>query len=207
MSEKIEFIISATVILLVITAGLLWAYFDKPNNFRIQNEYYGFEIETPKNWFGEENTYYSMENIAKILSECKKAKPSSSSYEIGAFRFKDQKYSLEDVSTLDISPEAKSGAILEVAISCVPGYTADNTSNFALGNLTIAGENAIKSLMNSSQFGDVEYISLFHNGFKYDIREYVYVSSADRLVNEDKIRSKYEKTFDKIISSLNFLND
>jgi hypothetical protein len=207
MSEKIEFFISSIVIVLVLVVGFTWVYFDKPKSFRIQNKYYAFELNAPKDWIAEENTSYTEDSISQILDQCKDGQPASDSYEVGVFRFEDQK-TTSNISGEDGSfNQDKSSGILEISVSCMPNFPKDDLSAYGAGDLEIAGENAIKSIISLPQFGNVESISFFHNGLKYDLREYVYISSSDKGDRENLLRNSYQKAFSKIISSFKFIND
>ncbi len=101
------------VILLVLLIGGFFAYkvFAKPNNYIIENKYYGFELQTPSGWHAQENTNYSENSIAEILKNCKNDKLNKNAvYEVGAFKFGNQK--------------DNEGVVFEVLVYCVPeNYT------------------------------------------------------------------------------------
>ncbi|MGA2418415.1 MAG: hypothetical protein ABSF55_04240 [Candidatus Staskawiczbacteria bacterium] len=204
--KGIKFFVFVVIILLVILAGFfVYSRFIKGNDYLIKNKYYGFELTTPKNWSAEENASYSEDNINQLLTECKSDGSSQSSvYEIGAFRFKDQKYPQDFGISGSFPAGFPSGAILEIAIDCIPGSIKSKVINYNYGNLKIGGEKAFDEFLNLPVFGKTEYLSFSHNNFQYKISEYVYVSPADKIKSEEKIRENYAKIFNEIISSFKF---
>jgi len=204
--KKIQPIIITSACLLILAAGLFLYFhffYRTVNNYLIENKYYGFKLQTPKGWIGEEKTAYSENNITSLLAECKNDKSDNASvHEIGAFRFQNQKYP-DGFGDLGYFPAGlSSGAILEVIVNCIPDSTQSKIGNYS-GNLRIAGEQALGEFLNLSGFGKTESLSFLHNNFQYKIREDVYVSPADKN-NENRIRENYTEAFKKIISSFNF---
>jgi len=188
-------------ILLILMAGIfLYHHFVKANNYLIENKYYGFKLQTPSRWVGEEKTFYSDDNIAQLLLGCNNDKSSSASdYEIGAFRFENQKFpDLTDT----FAAGAKSGAVLEISVNCVPG-TATKVVGYG-SNLKIGGEKIFELNLNLPGFGDTKQLSFLHNNFEYKLKECIYISPVDKNA-EKKLRAKYMQAFNKIISSFKFI--
>jgi hypothetical protein len=205
---KVEPFFVVSVILIVLLIGFSFYYyfvFGGENNYRIENEYYGFKLKTTKNWFGEENTFYSKEKITQILNECKKDELGLSSYKIGAFRFKNQKSFQESTNNENILNNTKSTAIFEITINCLPNNAKDKITDYSFSNLKVAGENAFSGVLSLSGFSDAKYFSLFHDNFEYKINEYVYISPDDKGFGEEYIIKQYKEEFDKIVSSFKFL--
>jgi hypothetical protein len=198
-------IVVAIIILLVLIAGFfLYRYFvsNKINSYLIENKYYGFRLQTPKNWIAEEKTSYSEDNIAQTLTKCGGDK--TSAYGIGAFKFESQKYP-DNFIELSSFPEGfTNGAILSVEINCVPENLRNDTTKGLTDNLQIAGEKAFQGVLSWDGFGAIKHISFFHNDFQYNINEYVYIAPSDKN-NSDKLRANYSAIFDKIISSFKFV--
>ena len=196
--------VSVVIVVLVLVAGyFLYKNFVKPNNYLIENSYYGFKLQTPKHWTAIEKIAYSEDNITKILAKCKNGKEIS---EMGAFRFESLIYP-EDLASLGSAVEASaclsSGSIFEVSVNCVPDSMKNKIESIT-GSLSIAGEKASKEVFDSPQFGKTTQISLLHDNLQYKINGYVYVSPKDKA-NENKLRQNYACAFNKIISSFKFL--
>lgn len=209
--KTIFFIVSAVFVFLILSTAIFLHYHlisNKPNSYHIKNNYYGFDLSTPKNWTAKRNMSYTDQNIAAAILECNKSKnnPSLSSWKIGDFKFEDQKYPDGFSDSASISNSEKTGAILEVAVSCVPGEKSGNAFLGDLNNSKIGGENIFEQFLNLPIFGKTKYIYFSHNNLQYKITEYVYVSLQDKIKGEGQIRQEYDKTFSKIISSFKFLN-
>ena len=204
--KGIKFLIFGIAILLILLVAFLIYYRFVPNDknrYSIQNKYYGFQLETPKSWIAEEKTSYSENEVGQLIVECQNNKSSESSvYEIGSFRFKDQKYPLDFGNTLPPLAGFPSGAILNISVSCMPDVIKSEIYNF--GNLSVGGEKASEQFLNLSGFGKTKFISFFHKNLQYKIFEYVYISPEDKGANEGKIRESYGEKFDKIISDFKF---
>ena len=129
---KIEYPIVPIIITIAILAMLIiflsYNYFVKPNNYNIENKYYGFQLQAPKGWITKENTLYSEENIAQVLSDNK-----SAGQQVGAFIVENQKYpdNFSDSTLNNVPSNIQSGAVLEIAVFS------------ASGGSKIAGENTI----------------------------------------------------------------
>jgi len=203
--EIIKFAVSALVIIILLVAGLFWMRFDQPNNYRIQNKYYAFELKTPRNWSAEQNSSYPEDAVGSILDKCKGDNYQEAPYRVGAFRFKDQKYLQEVMGSQDIPDDAKSGALLSLTISCIPTYAKNGITGYNSGNFEIGGEKAMRASINMPGFGNVESFSVLHGGLKYDFKGFIYILPEDAEKEED-IRSNYNKDFEKIISSFKFTN-
>ena len=191
--NKTPFFISVIAVLLILLlAYFLYNHFLKPNNYKIENKYYGFQLQAPNGWIAKEDTFYSEDNIAKILATNQNNQQSNLvGYEVGEFRFESQKYPDNFIDSQTLPTNFSSGAILEVTVFYIPNL------------VKIVGENEIKGSSDSTLFGKVNSISLAHNNFQYKIDEYSYVSPSDTK-NDNKIRDDYSKVFDKIISSFKF---
>lgn len=202
------FLVALVILLVLLAVVLLSGYFlNKKNNYSIQNKYYGFALETPASWFAQENTNYSEENITQILDECKNDKSNSVyAYPIGIFRFESNK-SLEGFRDPGYSfNNVPSGAAIEIVVSCIPDDASDKIIDYSYSNLKIGGEKALEGVVGGLEgFGSAKYFSFMHNGFDYEISEYVYISPADNSKNEEKIKNSYEQVFNKIISSFKFI--
>jgi len=203
---RTQIFLLVVIFLMILSAGF-FAYSrffsGKFNNYLIENKYYGFKLQTPKNWIAEEKTIYSEENVTQILAQCKNDKSDGASlHEIGRFRFENPKYpdGLGDSGSFPAG--ISSGSILDIAINCVPDSIKSKIGSYS-GNIKIAGEQALEEFLNLPGFGKTESLSLLHNGFQYKINEYVYISSNDKK-NESNLREKYNAEFDKIISSFKF---
>ena len=100
----------AIVIILLIfwVMVFIYQYYIRPYNFKIENKYYGFQLQTPARWIALENTDYSEDKMSQSLDKCKNEKTINT---MGIFRFEDFKYS-EDTENL-------TGAMLEVIVNCV----------------------------------------------------------------------------------------
>lgn len=205
--KGIKLFVFVAIILLIILAGFfVHKYFiaNKSNSYLIKNEYYGFELKTPKNWIAEENTLYSKDNINQLLTECKNDNLDEGNvYKLGVLRFKDQKY-FSDFETGQFTDSDPTGAVLEVVINCISNNSNNENYNYNFSNLKIAGETAIENYSNLLGFGKTKYVTFLHNNFQYKISEYVYISSQDKIKNEAGIRSAYNKVFNEIISSFKF---
>ena len=190
-----QLFVAVAIILLISSVGFfLYRYYvsNKQNNYLVENKYYGFKLKTPENWVAKEKTFYSEDNITKILQECKNDKSNSASvYEIGAFRFENQRYP-EDFGDPGYFPSGlSSGVILDVKVNCIPQ---------GIKNKIINSE----EFLNLSGFGKTKQIYFLHNNFQYKISELVYISPNDKK-NEEKLRQDYVILSDKIISSFNFV--
>ncbi len=201
-----------SVVVVIILLALLAVFFppryffsSKINNYLIENKYYGFKLQTPKNWVAQEKTIYSEENINQLLTDCKNNKLNNAFvYEIGVFRFKDQRYP-DDFGDLGYFPSGlSSGAILEIIVNCISDNLKNGIGSLP-GDIKITGEEALEGFLDLAGFGRTKYFSLFHNSLQYRINEYVYVSSQDK-VKDKEIRDDYTKAFSKIISSFEFTN-
>jgi len=195
------------VVLLILIAGFFWyRYFGYSRKYLIQNDYYGFKLNTQRSWIAEAGPSYSQDNIRQLLGECKNDKTSSiSAYKIGAFRFKDQRYPQDFGVAGNFPTGLSSGAILEVTVNCVPDKIKSSMEKYISGNLKVAGERASEAFLDLSGFGRIKYISFFHNNLQYKISEYIYVSPEDKAKNEEQIRKKYAEIFNKIISNFEFV--
>ena len=206
--ERIRFFIFVVIILLIISAGFfIYQYFivSKENSYIIKNKYYGFELKTPKNWLAEKNMFYSEDDINQLLEQCNSDKSGEASvYQVGAFKFKDQKYPQNLGVSGYFPPGLSSGAILEIAVDCIPDGIKDRVVDYSYASLKTGGEKTFEAYLNLPDFGKVKFLSLFHNNLRYKINEYVYVAPADKGKNEDKLRQNYTETFNKIISSFKF---
>lgn len=207
--KETKFLIAAVAISLIFLLGFLlyrYAILDKINNYLIQNKYYGFSLKTPKNWVAVGKAFYSEENISQILNECKNDKSGeNSTYEIGRFKFENQKYP-QGFGEAGYFPSGfSSGAILDVRISCVPEDLKDKIAGYSAGNLQIAGEKAFSEFLDLLGFGKTKYFSVLHNNLRYEINEYVYISPADAGNNEEKLKENYNKIFNEVISSFKFV--
>jgi len=201
--KNIIIIIVVTVLVLLVAGASIFAYFYFLNNgekYIIENKYYGFEIKTPEKWIAAINTDYSEENIAEVIDECKNGE-SGSSYEIGAFKFGNKKY-INDSGDVEYALENNpSAAFLDITIDCIPEEVANNLMDYNYGNAKISGERAFEEIFDMPGFDYAKHISLFHNGLKYKINEYIYISAEDQA-NKEKIKAEYIKAFDRMVSGL-----
>jgi len=160
------------VLVISLTSFFIYKYFTTQNNYSIQNKYYGFKLQAPKDWVAEEKTLYSEENIAKILTECTGKKASkNTNYEIGAYRMKNNKE-----------------VVLEISIKCIPHTAGDYLSSVLVG-----GERAKEQILNYPDVGEVKEISFWHNNFQYEIKEYL-DSSVTNINELNKIISSFKFT-------------
>ena len=128
--NRIQIILLCVVILVILLAGVyLYNYYflNKSHNFIIENKYYGFQLQTPKNWIGEENTSYSDNIISETLGECKN---NNLTGEIGVFRFESQKFPDDLDFTKLATTGFPSGTILEVVMNCVKGGIKDEINKY-----------------------------------------------------------------------------
>jgi hypothetical protein len=197
------------ILLVVIICFFAYLYFisKNVNTYVIKNQYFGFEIKTPKNWFAEENTSYSADSVDRLITRCINDKTSlASPYQIGAFRFKDYKFP-QNLGVSGYFPDnIPTGAILEVTINCMPNYEENKPANYGYSNLKIGGAKAVQEFINLTGFGKTKYLSFFYKNIWYQITEYVYVSPEDKNNKEANIRDSYNNVFNKIISSFKFVN-
>lgn len=209
MNKKTIFIliIVAVVLLAILVAINLCRYyvFDKISSYLVENKYYGFSLDIPNKWFAEKNTSYSENNIAQLLEDCKNDKSGQvATYEIGKFRFKDQK----DVQNLGYLGYAvtgfPTGAILEVVVSCVPDTIKTKILDYYQSNLRVGGEKAIDESLSLSDVIKVKYISFFHDNLQYKVSGYVYMSPNDEKEDQESAWNNYALTFNKIVSSFKF---
>lgn len=201
--KSTKFFIFILIILLILLAGFfVYNFFIKPNNYLIENKYYGFGLQTPKGWNAEEKTLYSENYITQILAECKNDKSNNASaYKIGVFRFESQKYP-ETLGDPGYFPSGfPAGVILEITVNCISGSAQREIGN---SNFRVAGEKVFEEIIDLPGFGKTEYISFYHNNFQYIVKEYVYVSPSDKSKNEETLRKNYAEVFSKIISSFKF---
>lgn len=199
----VQILVAAVIILLIISAGVfLYFHFfaSKVNNYLIENKYYGFKLQTPKNWTAMEKTIYSEDNITQLLEKCKNDK---STNEIGAFRFESLKYPDDLAGSLSAPAGLSSGTILEIIVNCVPDNVKSGIVGSTSSNLKVAGEQAVAGVLNSPEFGKTNQLSFLHNNLQYKATEYVYISPADKN-NEASVRQGYAGVLNKIISSFIF---
>lgn len=209
--KKTKFFAILIVLLILLAGVFLYRYFtsNKQNNYLIENKYYGFKLQTPKNWFAEKNISYSEDNITQLLTECKNDKSNkASAYEIGVFRFKDQRYPQDFGISGYFPADLPSGAILEITVNCIPDSIKSKIGNYISGNLKVAGEKTFEEFLNLPEFGKTKYLSFLHDNFQYRVSEFVYISPSDKSDpkgdSKERLRENYVKAFDKIISSFKF---
>jgi len=196
------FIIVVIVLFVLVVIVSLYPYFSssKANSYKIENKYYGFQLQAPKGWTTLENTNYYEASIAPLMDKCSKEK--GNIYEVGAIRIESQKYPQDLVDSGNLPTETKSGAILEVTANC---YSDDIKLDLGEpSDVAIKGvDKTFVSFFDLPGFGKTKRISFYHDNLQYGITEYVYVSLADK--NQDNaIREEYVAMFEKVISSLNF---
>ena len=201
------FVITAIIFLALLVGAII--YFSnfsiKSHRYVIKNKYYGFELQTPKNWIAEEKSFYSNDTISRALAECKTDKKDSASIRgVGDFRFKSYKYP-QDLGISGFSQtNLPSGIILEITVDCVPDSIKNNVESYTSGNTEVGGEKALSSLLDSAEFGGIKQYSLLHGDFRYNISEYIYIAPADKQNSEESLKNNYSEMFDKIISSFKF---
>jgi len=209
--EAAKLFVTVIIVALILLAGYALSRFlfsslvlNSTSNYAIENDYYGFELQTPKSWIAEANTAYSQDNIAQLLVECKNDKSSGTSYyEIGRFRFKNQKYPYGFGDAGNFATGFPSGAIMDITVDCLPNGIKDKATYYNYINLKTGGEKTFEEFLDLAGFGKTKYLSFLHNNFQYKINEYVYVSPEDKK-NEVEIRNSYTGVFNKIISSFKF---
>ena len=117
-TKRIQFFGIVVAVLLIILAGFFFYHYffssEKVNDYLIQNKYYGFELKTPQNWMAEKNTSYSEDTIGQLLDQCKGEAADAFPLEVGAFRFKDQKYPQGFGEMGNVKTNLPSGAILQL---------------------------------------------------------------------------------------------
>ena len=204
---KISVIVIA-VLLIALVSFFVYRYLftAKESNFVIENKYYDFSLKTPRGWIAKQNMSYSEEDISKVLQQCADdtGSVSNTSYEVGVFKFEDQKYP-DDFGELGYFPDnAKSGAILEVKINCIPKNIKDKNI-YDTSKLNVGGEIASQNYLNLVGFGKTKSFFLLHDNLQYQISEYIYISPQDKNKDEANIRDDYNNKFDKIISTFKFV--
>lgn len=202
------FVLVIVIIVAVSLCYLSYRYFfaSRLNNYLVENKYYGFTIKTPKNWVAEKNISFSDEELSRIFNECQNNTADEAvPYEVGAFRFKDQKFLEGFEYSINQSGNYPSGAILNITVSCVPTKIKEKLADYGYGNLEIGGEKALSGVLNFIGSEKAKYLSLMHGNLQYRFNEYVYISPDDKGANEDRIRKNYEDEFNKIISSIKFV--
>lgn len=202
-----KFLLIAIIVLvaIIILAGIYIYYCVSSriniNKYRVENKYYGFELNTPKNWTARIKTANNENEIDQLINDCRN-KNLNYVQEIASFRFQDQNYSKDIIDLTNDQGNLPTGGILEVTINCVP---KEDLADYSFGDIKIAGENALKAIYNLFNLGETKCFSLMHNGLQYKINEYVYLSRADRADNSQRIKSGYSIVFDKIVSSFKFI--
>ncbi len=196
------------LIILIILAVALWISLglvsEQTKTYRIENQHYGFQLITPKNWVTLEKTVYSQENVDKILKQCNDDKSENNSvYEFGAYKFESQRYPIGFGDPGYPTAGLTSGTILEVTANCISKSARSKIKN-SPSDVKIAGENAYVNFFDSQEFGKIKRFSIFHNNIQYNINQYIYISAADKS-NEQKIKEDYASEIDKIISSFSFI--
>ena len=206
-SKKInikQLCIAVAVVLLILLAGFfLWRYFfsGKANNYLIENNYYGFKLQTPKGWTAIGKTIYSQSNIDQIAEQCKNDGPEgAASHEMGAFRFESFRYP-EDLASLENTTGDlngfSSGVVLEISIDCI-NNKVQYGKNVPTDSFNVAG---LSEVVNT---GTTHEFSLVHNNLQYYITEHVYISLADKN-KEATVRQDYAGVLNKIISGFQFI--
>ena len=199
-TKTIKTLVIVAVVLLVLLVGffLYWHFvLNAGKNYRIENKYYGFGLETPKNWVAISNTTYSEDNIGKTMAGCDSGE--SNNYEIGAFRFESQKYPEDFTDSGYLVTQTPSGIILEVTIDCA-SEKKDTSSN----SIKVAGQSASEETLNSPLCGTTKSLSFYHGDMQYIINEYIYVSPSDKSKEKD-LRKKYSAVINKAISSFTLI--
>lgn len=205
---KIKVILSILFISAVLLAAVfLSARFSADTNaYRIENKYYGFEIEMPKGWFAEGKTLYSEDNIAQLLQACQDNKASgTSSYEVGHFKFKSQKYPQNFDQALYSASKFPSGIIIDITANCISSLTGEKNAGYGYGDINIGGENAIAGISDYPGSGGIESLTFLHDGLQYVISEYIYISPDNKGVEEKKLTTEYSRVFNKAISTFKFM--
>ncbi len=177
-------IIGAIVVLVLLFGGFIFLrnIFSTTHAYLIKNNYYGFELKTPKGWTAQEKTYYTPDKISNIFADCQNDKSNSASVkEIGVFRFESHKYG-QDINNID--PKMPSGIILDFTVNCIP-------------------EN-IKSKVESS-ISENSQVLLLHGNFEYRISKYIYISLKDKQKSESAVKNNLSTVASKIISSIKFV--
>ncbi len=195
-------IIIAVVILLILLVGLFlfYRFVVEKNIYHIENKYYGFEIKTPRGWFAESKAQYSEESIGQLLQGCQEDKMSgASSYEVGHFKFKSQKYPQNFNQEQNSTSDFPSGIILDVAVNCIPSIAKDKNAKYGYGDLDIGGEKALAGISDYLGSDKIKNLSFLHDGLQYVISEYIYLSSGDKDL------AKYRQAFNEAISSFKFI--
>lgn len=179
------YIIIGIILIIILSSFFIYKYFIKPNNYLIQNKYYEFSLKTPNGWIAEEKTLYTEDYVSKILTECKNDKLNKESiYEIGAFRFKSQKYAnyvnFSNFSTAGFS----SGIIMGITVNCIP----EGANGSAINYSNREGKNTV----------------FIKNNLKYIITQDIYISPADKNKSA-KLKIEYKNVINNIISSLKII--
>jgi hypothetical protein len=207
--EKIKFILSAAVLLIILSVGFFLIYRAVPadkNIYRIENKYYGFEVATPKGWFAEGKTLYSEENIAQLLKRCQNDVPEEgANYEVGRFKFRSREYPQNFDQAIYSASNLPSGMILEVVANCIPLFANNKVMNYGYGDLEIGGEKALVGFLDYQGIGRTKYLSLLHGGLQYTIGEYIYISPNDKKADENGLRLDYSHILDEVVSTFKFL--
>lgn len=203
--KLIQIYYTVVVIFLIIVVGFfVFKNFVKPNNYLFENKYFGFKLQAPKGWIAEESTFYSEDNVVKILEECESDKSDKlTTYQIGAFRVKSQKYHQDLDIVKFLTTGFPSGIILDIKVDCVPDVFKNQVENFSEG-IMVGGEEAFQIFFNTVDFGKAKNVSFLHDKLLYKISGLIYVASEDKA-DEEKVRDDYNKIFDKIISSITFV--
>jgi uncharacterized protein YxeA len=181
--------ITGLIILLILLIDGFFVYknFIKPNNYLIQNKYYGFKLQTPSGWVAHEKTLYTDDYINQVLADCRSNKlGDTTNHEIGAFRFESRRYPQDlDISKF-LNASVPSGIILLVTADC----------NFG-------GKNSTKNYSIKTDTGETKYLTFFNNNLKYVVTEYVHISPLDKN-KKDKLEKNYTLILNNVISSFKF---
>jgi len=208
--RTILFVVACLLILIAIFFACHCLYHDsfsdKKNSYRIENKYYGFELQTPKDWVAEKKTAYSEENIMQIIGKCKNDNSIDSSvYEIGRFRFKSQRYPAEFMDSGFVSDNFPSGIVFSISVSCIPVGIENKVKNNIFTNFKIDGSKTIKREVELEGLGKTEQISFLHDNLQYKIIKGIYISPNDKE-REEQLKKDYTNNLEKIISSFKFVN-
>ena len=152
--------VAVAIVLLILVVGFIFYYHpisNKLSNFLVENKFYGFKLQTPKGWIGEEKTIYSEENIGKLLEKCKNDMEDN---EVGLFRFKSQRYPQGFGTPEFLTAGFPSGLILEMGIECVNKEARKGILDAppAEGSVDVAEETARINNIGSPNFGKTKLL-------------------------------------------------
>jgi len=182
------------IVVILVAWFFIYNNFFKPDTYLIEGGYYQFKLQTPQDWVARRNTSYSPENVDQAMEICQGNKSDNAPfYKIGMFRFSSKNYPAEFGDAGVLQDSLPSGIVLEISVSCVPEKQKSRVLDHS------------EKFLNFPVFGKIKQTCLLHNNLKYEINQYINISTEDKN-KENKLRQNYESVIKKIISSISFQN-